>query len=93
MRILIAVLTASLPLTASSAAPAPEAARQPHPRTGFAQQGEQCEKFEVQHAIGNTPTRSNKLGELPPGKLQLAVMRKVDDCWVPTIVRQGYGGR
>ncbi len=35
--------------------------------------------------------RSNRLGELPPGDLTLAVLNRVGDCIEPVTVRQGYG--
>ena len=37
---------------------------------------------------GETP-RSNKLGELPPGNMVLTVVREVDGCAAPVIVRYG----
>jgi hypothetical protein len=35
--------------------------------------------------------KGRKLGELPAGDLHLTVVREVDGCPEPTIVRQGYG--
>jgi hypothetical protein len=32
-----------------------------------------------------------RLGELPPGDLQLAVVREIDGCQEPVIVRQDFG--
>ncbi len=45
----------------------------------------------VRQARGKQQVRSQKLGELPPGDLSLAVVREVNGCPQPTVVRQGYG--
>ncbi len=34
---------------------------------------------------------AKRLGDLPPGDLRLAVLREVDGCPEPVIVRQGFG--
>ncbi|HEX8442953.1 MAG TPA: hypothetical protein VF631_04825 [Allosphingosinicella sp.] len=52
-----------------------------------------CVAYRVQHALqGPKKPDFNRLGELPPGDLHLAVMREVDGCQEPVIVRQDIGG-
>ena len=36
--------------------------------------------------------RPRTLGELPPGRLELAVVREIDGCAIPAVVREGIGG-
>lgn len=45
----------------------------------------------MRHAKG-ARAEARKLGDLPSGDLHLAVVREVDGCPVPTVVRQGIGG-
>ena len=48
---------------------------------------------DLRREAGGAPaaSRPRRLGELPPGDLQLTVMREVDGCHEPVIVRQGFG--
>jgi hypothetical protein len=105
MRLLI--LAASLALPASSMpaqAPVPKAALTPKPLPALAPQSAlapqaktganalDCEfNTNLRHAIGEGTPKANKLGELPTGNLHLAVMREVEGCQEPVIVRQGFG--
>jgi hypothetical protein len=53
-----------------------------------------CAAAQVQHALQDRKSPGfTKLGELPPGDLHLAVMREVDGCQEPVIVRHDIGGR
>jgi hypothetical protein len=36
--------------------------------------------------------QARRLGDLPPAKQQLAVIRTLDGCSVPTVVRENIGG-
>ena len=45
----------------------------------------------AQGGEGGEPVRAERLGELPPGNLILAVVRNIDKCQVPVIVRYGIG--
>ena len=86
MRLLIATVAVSLPFVALAAAP---------PGPVPIQQGTQkCDKLEVRYAqpAARKP-KANKLGELPPGDLRLAVHREVGGCLIPTIVRHNVGRR
>jgi hypothetical protein len=52
-----------------------------------------CVANRVQHAVqGQRKPEFKQLGELPPGDLHLAVMREVDGCQEPVIVRHDMGG-
>lgn len=53
--------------------------------------GEPCKPSNVVPARPGEPPRANKLGELPSGDLQLAVLRGEPGCFAPVIVRRGYG--
>ena len=95
MRLLIAVVAASLPLTTSTAAPQPERKSPPpkaEPPSDWAETPEQCERAKVHNTDNAEPVRPRKLTELPPGNLQLAVHREVDGCPVPVIVRYNFVG-
>lgn len=52
-----------------------------------------CLDGRVRHAGPAAPDRlrGQRLGELPPGDLHLAVVRKVDGCQEPVIVRYDVG--
>ncbi len=53
--------------------------------------GQRCARATVHHAAPLVAPRSNKLGELPPANLALAVYREVGGCQTPVIVRYGIG--
>lgn len=54
--------------------------------------GELCQPaLSIPAARRGTPS-SKKLGELPPGNMMLTVVREVDGCMTPVIVRQGLSG-
>ena len=37
-------------------------------------------------------TRARRLDQLPPGRLELTVMRQVGGCPIPAVLREGIGG-
>ena len=83
------LLAAALVLPTGSALAGPrEPIAQP---SKFAGARIDCMSGRVRHADGPQKPRANRLGDLPPGDLQLAVVREVDGCQEPVIVRQGYG--
>lgn len=43
-------------------------------------------------ADGTEVQRARPLSEMPPAKQQLAVIRTIDGCEVPTVVRYNIGG-
>ena len=86
--ILLAVLTT--PASSFSHPPQSRADRQISVHTREAKLD--CVANRVQHALqGQTKPDFNRLGELPPGNLHLAVMREVDGCQEPVIVGYGFG--
>lgn len=44
-------------------------------------------------ADGTRVERMRKLSEMPPAKQQLSVIRTIDGCHVPTVVRENIGGQ
>ena len=88
MRHLILAAALVLPTGSSFAQPASPA---PNPNK-FASARLDCQASRVQHAdlVGRKPS-FNRLGELPPADLMLAVVREVDGCQEPVVVGQGYG--
>ena len=69
----LAALLVALPLTAAS-----EPAPVPAPLTS-------CDQARI--ADQREPLRMRKLGEMPPGRQQLAVLQAFDRCNLPKIVR------
>ena len=47
-----------------------------------------CASGEKMLAADNVRSQVRPLGELPPGRLSYAVLRRVDGCVVPTPIRQ-----
>jgi hypothetical protein len=37
--------------------------------------------------------RARRLDQLPPGRLELTVLREIDRCPIPAVLREGIGGR
>ena len=50
-----------------------------------------CQRADVHPADRGVKGEFKRLDELPPAQLVLTVVREVDGCNVPVIVRQGYG--
>ena len=107
MRILAALSAALLPLTAAAAAPHPAATGQAAPhgeiRVGEAptndpmnmyRQGPGCTPIERQVMGENRHYSGTRLDQEPPGRLILAVDRRVGECHEVVMVNaQLYGGR
>lgn len=89
MRLLLAAVLV-LPLTGAAGPPDPAA--EPAPRVYETATLAACARHRLRTA--ETPGRvaPRKLGELPPGDLHLAVMREVDGCPEPVIIRHDIGG-
>ena len=45
--------------------------------------------------MADQPNRAvaRRLDELPPGRLELTVLREVNGCPIPAVLREGIGGR
>ena len=76
-------------------APAASTGEQPVPApapaaTAPSQSAEICPRDLLREASA-APARARRLGELPPGDLQLTVIRRVGECHEPVIIRQGFG--
>lgn len=86
MRLLSLAALIALPIAATSA-------QAPRPARADASPPERhCPSpFEVHPADGRDQLKARRLGDLPPGKLVLTVMRSVDGCQEPVIVRHDMG--
>jgi hypothetical protein len=49
-----------------------------------------CRFDDLRRHARATPPVARRLGDLPPGDLELAVMREVDGCLEPVIVRHNF---
>jgi hypothetical protein len=88
MRLLLFTAALALP-AASSAGPAPADSRSAE---AAAASREDCPTDPNLHQADTPgPALVHRLGELPPGNLTLTVMREVDGCIEPVIVRYGIG--
>ena len=90
MRLIPAMILALLPL-AAAAAPTPDNAQAGSGATAPAK----CNRFgrmEQASVLRDAGPRTQRLDQLPPGDLHLAVDRQIDGCHQPTIVRQNIGG-
>lgn len=90
MRLLILLAALAFPAS-SAAAPAPDRAE---PRNmGSSLERRNCPRAAVHRAEGPRKAESKRLGELPSGNLILAVVREMNGCQEPVIVRYGFGMR
>lgn len=86
----LVLLSASILGGVSAAGAVPLAAvATPSPKT--ASTGEECQRPNVIWAERDKSAKASKLGELPPGDLVLAVLRGTKGCYIPVVVRKGYG--
>ena len=99
MRVIAAATLILMPLAAAASQPQaqPQAPRiQAAPRDAQAAKPI-CDRFgRVEQARGRVVLRqpsasAQRLDQLPPGDLSLTVMRSVNGCVEPVIVREGYG--
>ena len=90
MRHLILAVALVLPAGPSVAQPASPTSPAANPNK-FAGSRLDCMASRVQHADLGRAGKFSKLGDLPPGDLILGVVRQVDGCQEPVVVRQGYG--
>ena len=51
-----------------------------------------CPNATVRQADEGAAPRARRLDELPPGRLELAVLREVDGCPIPAVLQEGIGG-
>ncbi|HZF95799.1 MAG TPA: hypothetical protein VEZ20_13120 [Allosphingosinicella sp.] len=88
---MIAALLSAASSAAQPPAPAPAPARPPIAAPPSLGTGTCLSDLRREAASTPATSRPRRLGELPPGDLQLTVMREVDGCHEPVIVRQGFG--
>jgi hypothetical protein len=90
-------LTLLLAATFSSSAPAPAAPLAPPAQPGAVWPAfgpdpvAACDSLSPRIATDAAPPRARRLIELPPGRLELTVLRQVDNCPIPVVLREGIG--
>ena len=55
-------------------------------------EAEECPNARVRQADRVVGARARRLDELPPGRLELTVLRQLDGCAIPAVVRENIGG-
>ncbi|HEV2865497.1 MAG TPA: hypothetical protein VGX37_03210 [Allosphingosinicella sp.] len=83
---LLMILMAALPAFPMPAAAAP-------PSRLWAETSPKCPEARVQMTAQRVPLVPRRLDELPPGRLELTVLREVHGCPIPAVLRDGLGGR
>jgi hypothetical protein len=90
MRIPLVMLAACLSAVSSAAPPttgAPATRSLPPPGSAGP-----CRFDDLRRHAAPATAEARRLGELPPGNLELAVVREEGGCITPVIVRYGIGG-
>jgi len=91
MRILAAFPLALLPLASVAGAPAASGPERSAGET-HGPAAEPCERhLRPRFAVRSDRVRAERLIDLPPGNLDLAVMRSLDGCHEPVTIRENYG--
>ena len=83
-------------LTVLAAAPAIDGAARVQPTPDVqpmpAGQAKSCPNARLRHVVKpGQRLRPQRLDELPPAALELTVLREIDGCAIPAIVREGLG--
>ena len=76
---------------APTAFPTPAADGFTSPSVGEGER-EKCLNPTVRQAEEQAGNRARRLDELPPGRLEFAVLREVDGCVIPAVVQENIGG-
>ncbi len=87
----IPLVTAAALLSAGSSLAQPAPAPSEPLVFGASEPQRECRSDQVHRAKRGDAPAARRLGELPPGNLELAVLREVDGCREPVIVRYGIG--
>ncbi|HEX8216222.1 MAG TPA: hypothetical protein VF577_02040 [Allosphingosinicella sp.] len=85
---LAALLSAGSSAAQAPLGPAPPTPIAPPPALGTADGP--CRFDDLRRHARGTPPLARRLGDLPPGDLELTVMREVDGCLEPVIVRHNF---
>ena len=84
----VLLLLALFSLTAASPPrPAPVAAAEATPFIT----PQKCPEATIHYTDQTRGARPRRLDELPPGRLELTVLREVDGCPIPAVLREGIG--
>lgn len=79
------ILFASLPMLAAAPVSGPAGT------SALAQAGK-CPDLRPRLVRPAGESGPRRLGDLPPGRLELTVYREVDGCPIPAVLREGIGG-
>jgi hypothetical protein len=52
-----------------------------------------CENSKIHQADRNVPVRAHPLGQEPGARQEIAVLRSIDGCIKPIVVREDVGGK
>ncbi len=69
----------------------PSVAPPTSPRQSVAATRQECPDAKLQMAQRTVRVAPQRLIDLPPGRLELTVMRQVDGCPIPAVLREGLG--
>ena len=88
---LLTILLAALQSAQAAAVPPSEAEMRPLNRDVPDSPGK-CPEATLRYAEEEVARGPRRLIELPPGRLELTVMREFDGCPIPAVLREGIGG-
>jgi len=74
-------------------AAAPASASAPLQPTSRLAPDSKCPSATSYFANGSDGAQARRLDQLPPGRLELTVLREVQGCPIPAVLRDGIGGR
>ena len=84
------ILLSMLQAAASVTAPAPAVGAAVQPPTALT--SAKCPNATVRQAGIPERVAPQRLDQLPPGRLELTVLREFDRCPIPAVLREGIGG-
>ena len=86
---------ATAPTTPAASAVGPDSRPDPLVVRSFADtedEAEDCPNARVRQADRVAGAQARRLDQLPPGRLELTVLRQLDGCAIPAVVRENIGG-
>ena len=86
---MLTILLAALQIVPAPVPPASEVELRPYVAGVGA--GPKCQRATVRHARRGDAPRPRRFNELPAGRLELAVMREIDGCLQPAVIRENIG--
>ena len=87
---LLTILLSAFHIVASVATAAPAAGAAVQPPTALTTA--KCPNATVRQAAIPERVAPQRFDQLPPGRLELTVLREFDRCPIPAVLREGIGG-